>query len=46
MNAVKPLGEESDSDEDAKAWVVKSRLKEIERKKAEERVSCNCYLLG
>lgn len=37
LSAVKPLGEESDSDEDAKAWVVKSRLKEMERKKAEER---------
>lgn len=38
LNAVKTLGD-SDSEDDASAWVKKSRQIEIEKRKAEERVS-------
>ena len=39
LKAFKGLGDESESDEDVKSWVKKSRQKELERKQAEARVS-------
>lgn len=39
LKCVKPLGDKSDSDEDIKEWVKKSRLKELEKKQAAARVS-------
>lgn len=39
LRDVKGLGDDSDSDNDVKDWVKKSRQKELERKQAEARVS-------
>lgn len=38
LKSVKLLTEDSDHEDDAKSWVVKLRQKEIEKKKAEQRV--------